>query len=505
MDELNASGDNESPIVYMDTDMMFEKYPHLFDETHFDYMGYNWTGDLTTSGSFNPIITHVSGGIMYFANNELGYNLLSKWCVVTANNPGKAEDRILSIIINNDPILITYRIMWLPGYYLWLEDKWESLGTRFEKNITSEDIIVSHPENLTSEEMATNNSSKSRSPILEHREYMDIYNYGEIMSLPIEIRLTNGVIQRNELYTDDENLYLTNQQSSDDNRIKMMSLHNSNLLKYIPFIPDLVLDDYDLTGRGGLNILASVGLNIRAPNYQYSDLIDLMETHIQGIVLSCVSKSKIILIKDHINTLKKKFLYSGILLHIYPIDDDFYTDDESYSKQKILAILLTVKESMSILRGKSLLYINDIENINSENLRSGHTISTLMNMTTDFGCQNFNYRFMGNDPLGTSGYCNIKSLLSLNSLDNSHILFRINEKVYLFLHKWYSDFSIDLGNLYVNLDLVFAKYNISQYFRCQWFPLIPNYNSSREFSIQCKEVKQRHVSNSSTGNKEVEK
>ena len=487
MDEIRADGDNESPIVYMDTDMYFEKFPHLFNETHFDYMGYNWNGGLITSGEYNPITTHVSGGIMYFGNNALGYNLLSKWCIVTDNNPGKAEDRIISIIINNDPILISYRIMWLPGYYLWLEDKWESYGTRFSKGIRTEDIVISHPENLTSEEMATNNSGTNRSPIIGLREYIDVFSYGQTLTLSKEIQLKDESISRKELYTDDENLYLTTKESSSDNNLKLKTLSEANLLQYKPYNegdPTAKLSEFSdkeisFYNRHKLQLL---------PEYK-------LESNIKGIIVTCVKESNLKDLKDHINTIKKKLLKYGIVLLIYSLEDDLTPNE--VEKHKILAILCTLLESYlhkDFLNEKSLVYIDNIGNLNLDIYQSKQALySLLVNVTSDIACQNFNtrYFYLDNDP--ENYYCDIKSSLSLQSLRMSNILFRMNKMVLQFVVRWYHEFNYEKwDNIYNCLDVTFAKYNISQYFRCLWLPLTTDYNTANSFSVQCKLINSQY-------------
>lgn len=177
------------PIIYprkaavMDTDMTVLKYPSLFD-MDYDFMGFNWLyqphqvfPELDMS-CFDPYVLHTSGGMLVFNQTTPSIKLLKAWKDITDKNPGKAEDRLLSIPFNKNFMITEMRCLWIPltyfyiPYFFQMEDVFEinrKFRTAFKhiKDFNKEhtfgdffdiklkkDVYIHHPEELTSEEQA---------------------------------------------------------------------------------------------------------------------------------------------------------------------------------------------------------------------------------------------------------------------------------------------------------------------------------------------------------------
>jgi len=178
------------PIIYprkaavIDTDMTIRKYPSLFD-MDYDFMGFNWLYEPHQNfpsldiECFDPYILYTGGGMLVFNQTKSSINLLKEWEDITKKNPGKAEDRTISIPFNKNFMLTSVRCLWLPityfyiPYFYEINDVYEiprkfrkafkhikdfneehSFGEIFDIKV-SRDIFIHHPEQLTSEEQAT--------------------------------------------------------------------------------------------------------------------------------------------------------------------------------------------------------------------------------------------------------------------------------------------------------------------------------------------------------------
>ena len=166
LETLRDMGKGDISVVYIDGDMTVNKYPHIFDMKNMDYMGRGWNIDprsnvhYKTKPCFDPFTFETSGGIMYFGNNENGHALLTMWnkWSFMQKFQGKADDRILSMLINSKQLYITMNILQLPIEYLWLTDAYEPLDKREryldKKHVSRRDIVFEHPACLTTEEAA---------------------------------------------------------------------------------------------------------------------------------------------------------------------------------------------------------------------------------------------------------------------------------------------------------------------------------------------------------------
>jgi hypothetical protein len=166
LETLRDMGKGDISVVYIDGDMTVNKYPHIFDMKNVDYMGRGWNIDprsnvhYKTKPCFDPFTFETSGGIMYFGNNDNGHALLTMWnkWSFMQKFQGKADDRILSMLINSKQLYITMNVLQLPIEYLWLTDAYEPLDKRDayldKKHVSRKEIVFEHPACLTTEEAA---------------------------------------------------------------------------------------------------------------------------------------------------------------------------------------------------------------------------------------------------------------------------------------------------------------------------------------------------------------
>lgn len=154
-------------IVYIDGDMRANVYPKIFDMDGVDFMARGWNIDprsnkkyLEKQVCFDPYIFETSGGIQYFANTPASLDLLDTWELSNLANPGKADDRVISLAFNVFKYQCPLSYIQLPIEYLWLTDNYlfqDPANTSVEK------AIIEHPECLTAEDAAVG-ASASRTP-----------------------------------------------------------------------------------------------------------------------------------------------------------------------------------------------------------------------------------------------------------------------------------------------------------------------------------------------------
>jgi hypothetical protein len=154
-------------VVYIDGDMLIREYPKIFDISGVDYMAQGWNID---GGRFRnkkiscmyPYVVEVSGGTMFFSQSQSSYKLLELWRDECAKPEmkGKAEDRVISAIINYEGLLTKINIIQLPKEYLWLSQIFDH-----DKIYREHRPIIEHPECLTGEERAaTQGAAANREP-----------------------------------------------------------------------------------------------------------------------------------------------------------------------------------------------------------------------------------------------------------------------------------------------------------------------------------------------------
>ena len=200
-------------VVYIDGDMFIRKYPWIFETPNIDFMARGWNIDpraswtLSESITYDPYKFETSGGIMYFSQTPESNELLNQWINITTSptNVGKADDRLLSVIVNSKSYLLNMNIIQLPVEYLWLSltydermmslpshrcsdfesnsksaclaianNEWYDAAGGYDWDLTemSNSIYVEHPECLTSEESAKGaGASSDRTP--KHHAFID--------------------------------------------------------------------------------------------------------------------------------------------------------------------------------------------------------------------------------------------------------------------------------------------------------------------------------------------
>lgn len=147
-------------VLYIDGDMKIKVYPSVCDIKDVDYMARGWNVDSRPaverdpSVCFDPYILETSGGTMFFGNTYGGRKLLKTWQDGTIKNPGKADDRIISMEITKNSLLAELSTVQLPIEYLWLDMDYDVLKKQHRSLTTTKSIAISHPECLTGEDRA---------------------------------------------------------------------------------------------------------------------------------------------------------------------------------------------------------------------------------------------------------------------------------------------------------------------------------------------------------------
>jgi hypothetical protein len=168
-------------VLYIDGDMKILMYPGVCDMKDIDYMARGWNtdprpGDFRTHKKFcfDPYVFEMSGGTMFFGNTFHGRALLKAWQKETLKHPGKADDRILSMAIMLQKLLISLSTLQLPVEYLWLDMDYDyhlREGEDYKRN----KVAISHPECLTGEDRAAvEGASSNRYPRSYDRYVSDL-------------------------------------------------------------------------------------------------------------------------------------------------------------------------------------------------------------------------------------------------------------------------------------------------------------------------------------------
>jgi len=154
-------------VLYIDGDMYINKYPGIFDMPNVDFMGRGWNADPRSANTkyktdvcFDPYVFETSGGTLFFGNTPMGRDLLHKWSNAMADpvNKGKAEDRVISMIVTDTGFVKKGNIVQLPIEYLWLTDKYEGFD---KKDASRSRAFIEHPACLTGEERASEQGAAS--------------------------------------------------------------------------------------------------------------------------------------------------------------------------------------------------------------------------------------------------------------------------------------------------------------------------------------------------------
>jgi hypothetical protein len=155
-------------VLYIDGDMTINKYPKIFDMEDVDYMARGWHIDprsnekfLDGDFEFDPYNFDTSGGTMFFGNTPEARSFLDQWIYYSFRsiNKGKADDRIISLVMNTMSLLGPLKVLQLPVEYLWLT-MWYNYYLK-DDVVDMKDVVIEHPECLTSEDTAAGSGAAS--------------------------------------------------------------------------------------------------------------------------------------------------------------------------------------------------------------------------------------------------------------------------------------------------------------------------------------------------------
>lgn len=157
-------------VLYIDGDMNIKKYPHILDTPGIDFGARSWAIDIDNEEQmcYDPFVFETSGGTLFFGQTRFGYQLLQMWQDKAKKQPGKADDRVLSLLFNNKKMMMDLSFVALPIEYLWLNLLYDPVKS-IKKHRSSP--IITHPFCITSEEAAIElsdeilKSMKSRIPV----------------------------------------------------------------------------------------------------------------------------------------------------------------------------------------------------------------------------------------------------------------------------------------------------------------------------------------------------
>jgi hypothetical protein len=145
-------------VLYIDGDMKINQYPRILDTPGIDFAGRAWGIDLDgwdpDNPCYDPYVFETSGGTLFFGQTLFGYQLLDMWQEGMRKHVGKAEDRVISLIVNNKKLIKDMNMIQLPIEYLWLTLLYENASLGFDLKKHRPHPIISHPFCLTSEEAA---------------------------------------------------------------------------------------------------------------------------------------------------------------------------------------------------------------------------------------------------------------------------------------------------------------------------------------------------------------
>lgn len=194
---------NGRAAMYIDGDMIINKYPAIFDMPNVDFMARGWNIDPRSSAEnykrsvcFDPYIFETSGGTMYFANTPAALTLLMEWQKESDKpiNKGKADDRILSLVFTARQFIPRTNTIQLPIEYLWLGELYN--GVIAPEDMSAKDIYIEHPECLTGEERASEMSLEKASNTREPKFY------GRLVESQIECARRGGVFYERIFFPD---------------------------------------------------------------------------------------------------------------------------------------------------------------------------------------------------------------------------------------------------------------------------------------------------------------
>ena len=174
-------------VLYLDVDMVINKFPKLFDNSNNDdMMCFNWNFDpaVISNGCIDPFVLETAGGLMFFANTPRSLNVLSLWSSTLQQKQYKlcADDRVLAMVFRKHNLIHTTRVSWLPVEYFYIPQYFSHLKL---------DSVICHPEDLTSERDAVMKSSTINRIPTDYKVQFSVRNQIKYRMLPHQDKRLN--------------------------------------------------------------------------------------------------------------------------------------------------------------------------------------------------------------------------------------------------------------------------------------------------------------------------
>jgi hypothetical protein len=109
-------------VIYIDSDLLFMKYPYLFDVDADFYCINYMEHDISC---YNPLEVWLPGGIMGFTNSRNSRIVLDLFVNKMLTKPELAEDKVLSSLITSEMLNEYIRCVFLPETYLYFFEEHE--------------------------------------------------------------------------------------------------------------------------------------------------------------------------------------------------------------------------------------------------------------------------------------------------------------------------------------------------------------------------------------------
>ena len=136
-------------VVYMDIDMLVQKYPKLFEnpqDAHMMCFNWNYEPLVCSNGAIDPFVLETSGGLFYFMNHPKAFHILNCWEKALSLPKYKrcADDRVLAMEFKKHNLVYNCRVQWLPCEYFYIPQYFSHLKL-------GKKAIIVHDQDITSE------------------------------------------------------------------------------------------------------------------------------------------------------------------------------------------------------------------------------------------------------------------------------------------------------------------------------------------------------------------
>lgn len=143
---------------------------------------------------YDPYVFQTSGGTMFFGHTDASKRLLALWEELAGKKlmAGKADDRVISMLMQQRHLFTLVNFVSLPIEFLWLTGNYETF-MKDQANFKRSDLVIEHPECLTSEEAAVEQGAASdRQPKF----------YNKIVESAIDCNRDGGVLYEKSYFGD---------------------------------------------------------------------------------------------------------------------------------------------------------------------------------------------------------------------------------------------------------------------------------------------------------------